>query len=203
MNDKRNSEHENDVVQFIELGGRPYALLPAESLLRLVSAVSRKEPDASTDWWHGSGEMDQRHKDAINRSLEELISRRVSRFDYLPLSDLLGRHLKHDGTDPADESGEEAADIAAFDAAIEADEESFPDDMVRRLVAGAHPLKVHREYRGLTQSRLAAEAGTSPTYISQIETGRRTGSTKLWRRLARALDVDMDDLLSEPEPSDP
>ena len=70
----------------------------------------------------------------------------------------------------------------------------------RRLIEGEHPLKVWREHRGLTQKALAAEAGTSALYLSQIERGRRSGSTKLLRRLADALGVEIDDLVVEDVP---
>ena len=66
--------------------------------------------------------------------------------------------------------------------------------MIERLHAGDHPIKVYREHRGLTQRRLAETVNLGGMYISQIETGRRTGSTRTLRRIARALAVDLDDL---------
>ena len=59
---------------------------------------------------------------------------------------------------------------------------------------GDSPLKVFREYRGLTQAALAELAGISRLYLSQIETGRRGGSVKTLRALAKALDVELDDV---------
>ena len=84
--------------------------------------------------------------------------------------------------------------IAAYDAAVARNEESFPLEVVDRLIAHESPLKVFREYRGLTQDTLAKNAGTNAAYLSQIETGRRTGSVRLLRRLADALGVELDDL---------
>ena len=60
---------------------------------------------------------------------------------------------------------------------------------------GESPIKVFREYRGLTQAKLAEVADTSSAYLSQLETGRRDGSLKLMRRLADALRVELDDLV--------
>ena len=77
----------------------------------------------------------------------------------------------------------------------EAAEEAFPLDVTERLVAGVHPIKVFRDYRGMTQAELARQVGLSPLYISQIETGRRGGSTKALRRIAAALDIDFADLV--------
>ncbi len=93
------------------------------------------------------------------------------------------------------EAAEEAADLAAYEEARAPDEEAFPLEVAERLVAGAHPIKVFREYRGMTQAELARQAGLSPMYISQIETGRRGGSTKALRRIAAALDIDLADLV--------
>ena len=67
-----------------------------------------------------------------------------------------------------------------------------------RSVAGAR-LSAIRERRMLTQARLAAEAGVSPTTVSGIESGRisRPHFGTL-RKLAGALGVDPGELLSEP-----
>ena len=83
------------------------------------------------------------------------------------------------------DDSEEAADIAAYDAVKARGEEEYPLQLVRRLVAGEHPVKVYRRYRGLTQTALATEAGTTASYISQIETRQRIGSTALLRRPRR------------------
>ena len=95
----------------------------------------------------------------------------------------------------APEDSEEAADLAAYEEARAREEEAFPLALAERLVAGAHPIKVFRDYRGMTQAELARQVGLSPLYISQIETGRRGGSTKALRRIAAALDIDLADLL--------
>ena len=91
--------------------------------------------------------------------------------------------------------GEEDVDVAAYDAAKARDEESFPEEVAARLIAGENPVKVFREYREWTQQELAENIGTTAPYLSQIETGRRTGSVKLLHRLADALQVEMDDLV--------
>ncbi len=88
----------------------------------------------------------------------------------------------------------DAEDVAAYDAAKARREESFPSEIADRLIAGENPIKIFREYRGLTQRQLARAAATTAPYVSQIETGRRVGSVKLLHRLADALDVGLDDL---------
>jgi DNA-binding XRE family transcriptional regulator len=95
---------------------------------------------------------------------------------------------------PADleELLEDAAATAAFYATR--DQENVPAEMADRLVAGENPVKVWREYRGLSQRALAAQAGLNFTYLSQIETGARKGTVKTMKKLAEALGVDLDDL---------
>ena len=90
---------------------------------------------------------------------------------------------------------EMAEDVRAFDAAVAAGEETFPHAVVMRLHAGAHPLRVFREHRGLTQAALAKAAGTDRQYLHQIEAGLCLGSAALLARLARALRIDLDALV--------
>ncbi len=84
-------------------------------------------------------------------------------------------------------------DIPSFDEVEE--ESSLPLDVLERLLDGEHPLKVFRRYRALTQKQLADLTGLNATYLSQIETRKRRGSTRVYRRLATALSVDIGDLI--------
>ena len=96
---------------------------------------------------------------------------------------------------------EDAEDIQAADNAVreqaEGDGEAVPVEIVRKLLDEHHPLSVWRQYRGLTQQALADAAGVGKSHISQIESGTKTGSVRCLRRLAEALRVDIDDLVSE------
>ena len=98
------------------------------------------------------------------------------------------------------ELAEDAEDIAAADAAKaeldRGEDEVIPSEIARRLIDGKeHPLKVWREYRGLTQEALAEQVESTKSYISQIEAGKKSGSVALIKRLAASLNVDMDDLV--------
>ena len=73
--------------------------------------------------------------------------------------------------------------------------ESFPVEVADRLLAGQNPLRVYRSHRNMTQNQLAAVAGINAIYLSQIETGKRTGSAKTLAALAQALNITVDDLL--------
>lgn len=74
-------------------------------------------------------------------------------------------------------------------------EETFPADVARRLVAGEAPLKVIREWRGMSQGKLHDLADVPANYISQIERGERNCGRKVAARLAAALDVPADVLM--------
>lgn len=76
------------------------------------------------------------------------------------------------------------------------EDELIPAEMVEKLIAGdEHPLKIWREYRGITQEALGREAGVGKSYISQIEAGNKSGSARVLKALADTLNVDIDDLL--------
>ncbi len=74
------------------------------------------------------------------------------------------------------------------------DEESLPLEMVKRLTAGENPVRVWREHRGPSLRALAGETGVSYSYLSEIETGKKEPALKTLKRLAAALDVNLDDL---------
>ncbi len=89
----------------------------------------------------------------------------------------------------------EDADLARK--ALERNDEFFPIEVVDRLLGGENPIKVFRGHRGMTQRQLAKEVGIDPAYLSQIETGKRTGSTRVLRAIATALGVDLDDIVGD------
>jgi DNA-binding XRE family transcriptional regulator len=100
------------------------------------------------------------------------------------------------------EQAEDAEDILAYDQAMaeleRGEDELIPAEIAHRLLSDEeHPLKVWREYRGLTQEALANQANTTKSYISQIEAGKKPGSVALLKRLATVLNVDVDDLVQE------
>ena len=69
---------------------------------------------------------------------------------------------------------------------------SIPKEFVDRLADGENALRVFREWRGLTQVELATATGLSQGHISDIETGRRTGTPAALRQIADALQVPLD-----------
>ena len=91
------------------------------------------------------------------------------------------------------------ADIKDFDMAKNAvefgDEELIPATVVDRLLDGDNPVRVWREYRGLTATDLAKACGVTAAAISQIESGKRKSSVTLLKKIARTLNVDLDSLI--------
>ena len=98
------------------------------------------------------------------------------------------------------EAAEDTIDGALLDAFTKklssGEDETVPAAVLDALLAGANPVKVWREYRGLTQDALATQSGISKAYLCQIETGKRKGTIKTLRAIATALGITVDDLES-------
>ena len=90
-------------------------------------------------------------------------------------------------------AGEEATDVAAYDAAV-ADlaagrDERLPEEVSAWLLRGAGLVAAIRKWRGMRQTELAERAGVSQGYLSDLESGRRKGAKETLEAIARALDV--------------
>lgn len=90
---------------------------------------------------------------------------------------------------------EDLEDIAAYDRAKAEGGDSIPDELVGRILDGEAPLRVFRDWRGLTQDGLASAAGVNRVQIANIEGGKRSGSAATLKRLADALGLTVDDLI--------
>jgi DNA-binding XRE family transcriptional regulator len=88
------------------------------------------------------------------------------------------------------EEAEMLQDVADYDAAMEAlqEEDLIPGDV-------KNPIRIWRNFRGLTQQELADQAGISKPYLSQIETGKRTGTAEVLAAIASALGVTIEDVM--------
>lgn len=96
------------------------------------------------------------------------------------------------------EEAEMLNDVRDYDMAIEAvkqGEELIPSEVVYAILDGESPIRVWREYRGYTQQELSEAAGISKPYLSQIETGKRTGTTEVLSAIANALELTIDDIV--------
>ena len=90
----------------------------------------------------------------------------------------------------------DAEDAAAYTEAV-AQDDGFrvPLSVVEAKLGGASPLRAWREHKGLTLQALADAASVSKPYVSQIESGKRTGTAATLKKLATALNVPADVLI--------
>jgi DNA-binding XRE family transcriptional regulator len=95
------------------------------------------------------------------------------------------------------EAYENAADALALAEVRAREAEYVPVELAERIFVGSdHPVRVWREHRGLSLGDLAKEAGIAQSYVSEIEHGRKRGSVRAVAALAKALRVDIEDLLA-------
>lgn len=98
------------------------------------------------------------------------------------------------------ELAEDRSDIAAAANAEQrrlAGEEYVPADLVDRILTGERPLRVWRKYRKLSLKQLSERSGLGLSYISELERGLKGGPVHQWVKLAHALNVSVDDLLTD------
>ncbi|MEI7668969.1 MAG: helix-turn-helix transcriptional regulator [Pseudomonadota bacterium] len=119
----------------------------------------------------------------------ETIKRAGKEFAILPISEL--RQLI--------ENSEMLSDVKALDNAklkIEkGEDEIIPFEMIERRINGESPIKIWREYRDITQQKLANNSGVSRTMIAAIESGSKKGGLTTLKKLALALNVSLDNIV--------
>jgi hypothetical protein len=96
----------------------------------------------------------------------------------------------------ADEDNGTARLVARARKDITAGAPLLPKQVVDRLADGDNPVRVLREWRDVTQLHLSFKTGLSQGYISDLETGRRKGAATALRRIADALKVPLDLVVS-------
>ena len=118
----------------------------------------------------------------------EKITREGKEFAVLPMEDL--HRLMEDA--------KMLADVKAYDVAKarleRGEDELIPLEVTERRLAGESAVKVWREYRGLTQERLAKASKVSRAMVAAIEAGHKKGGIGTLKKLAVALKVDLENL---------
>jgi ribosome-binding protein aMBF1 (putative translation factor) len=84
-----------------------------------------------------------------------------------------------------------------FEMMLEAVEDA--EDIMALRHTEAHPVRIWREHRGLSPQALADKAAMARSYLVEIESHKKPGSVAVYRRLANALGVAVDDLLPPEE----
>jgi DNA-binding XRE family transcriptional regulator len=71
----------------------------------------------------------------------------------------------------------------------------LPEDILQKIaMAKDSPIKIIRKHRGMTQDDLAHVCGLSRPYLTEIETGRKEGSIRSLKSIAKALSVPLERL---------
>ena len=90
---------------------------------------------------------------------------------------------------------EDSLAVADFERKLASgEEELIPAEYVNRMSEGESPIRVWRDFRGMAAKDLAAAAGISTAYLSEIETGKKDGSVATLKAIADVLKLDLDDL---------
>ncbi|OHV88931.1 helix-turn-helix domain-containing protein [Mesorhizobium sp. ORS 3428] len=66
---------------------------------------------------------------------------------------------------------------------------SLPKRVLDKIAGGENPVRAIRLMRGLSGRQLAAQAGITPSMLSQIERSGKSASTKTLKAIARVLDA--------------
>ncbi|MCX6621731.1 MAG: helix-turn-helix transcriptional regulator [Acidobacteria bacterium] len=118
----------------------------------------------------------------------EKVTRKGREFAIIPVEEL--RRLMDDAA--------MLADVRAYDAAKarleRGEDEVIPFEIIERRLAGESPVRIWRNYRGLTQVELARASKVSREMIAAIEAGHKRGGVATLKKLALALSVDLENL---------
>jgi len=89
----------------------------------------------------------------------------------------------------ADYDAEDADDVAIYDARKAAGGDALPPEVSAAILRGESRLKAIRNWRDETQLHLSFKTGIGQGYLSDLESGRRTGTPETIAKLAQALSV--------------
>ena len=92
----------------------------------------------------------------------------------------------------ADEDFGSARLVARARKEITAGAPLIPKKFVDRIANGENALRVLREWRDMTQLHLSFKTGIGQGYISDLESGRRKGTTASLKKIADAMNVPLD-----------
>lgn len=68
----------------------------------------------------------------------------------------------------------------------------IPKSAIDRIASGENVLRVLREWRDMTQLRLSSKTNIGQGYLSDLENGRRKGTTTALKKIATALNVPLE-----------
>jgi hypothetical protein len=92
----------------------------------------------------------------------------------------------------ADEDSGAARLVARARKEIAAGAPLIPKSVVDRITKGENALRVLRAWRDVTQVHLSRKTDIGQGYLSDLENGRRKGTTTALKKIADALDVPLE-----------
>jgi DNA-binding XRE family transcriptional regulator len=108
--------------------------------------------------------------------------------------------LSRDEYDQLIAAGEDAADAKTARRAIEDIESGaetvLTESELEEFLAAKTALGFWRKKRGVTQADLAKATGIRQGFLSEIESGQKPGSPATLKKIAQALSIKIDDLVS-------
>ena len=91
---------------------------------------------------------------------------------------------------------EDKKDIEEYFELLKSGEEPIiPGEVTFAILQGVNPVRAWREYKQIKVKELANRAGITPSYLSQIETGKRNPTIDTLKKLAKALALDVEMLI--------
>jgi len=91
---------------------------------------------------------------------------------------------------------EDKRDIEEYFKLIQSGEEqTIPSEVTFAILQGVNPIRAWREYKQIKVKELANRAGITPSYLSQIETGKRNPTIDTLKAIAQALGIDVEMLI--------
>ena len=101
--------------------------------------------------------------------------------------------LSLESYDQIREQLEELEDIKSYINNKEKAEETLPFTLVEELISSDESkVKIMRKYRDLSIADLAKKVDITEGYLSQIENSKRKGTVEVFKKLAKALDIDIE-----------
>src|SRR6185369_12182049 len=97
-------------------------------------------------------------------------------------------------------ANEDVSDAAIAKKAIARNEETLSEAELDELLVAKTPLAFWRKKRGLTQTDLAKAAKIAQGFLSEIESGLKTGDVTVLQRIAVALEISLLDLVADLTP---
>ena len=94
----------------------------------------------------------------------------------------------------------DVTDAAVAKKAIARNEETLNEAEMDELLAAKTPLAFWRKKRGLTQTDLAKAAKIAQGFLSEIESGIKTGDVTVLQRIAIALEISLLELVPDLPP---